>query len=97
MLAWRRTTLSYVVAELFVAKVALDDGASGAVVLSIGGAVFALWLVVTFLRRGPWTSASTAEPRFALLLRDGRLPALVSAVAATSAVAVLALALSAGS
>ncbi|WP_222706355.1 DUF202 domain-containing protein [Aeromicrobium terrae] len=96
MLAWRRTTLSYVVVELFVAKVALDDGASGAVVLSAGCVVFALWLVLTYLRRGPWTAASVAEPRFALLLRDGRLPALVSVVAGASAVAVTVLAVSAG-
>lgn len=81
MLAWRRSTLSFFVVALLVSRVAVEASASVLVILSLVIAAFSVWLALRSLRGGRWSGPSTVEPEFELLLRDGRLPALVAVVA----------------
>lgn len=92
-IAWRRTSLSLAVAALVVSRLAIEDSAP--VLVVAGGAVMiiAVWTGLTKLRRGRWATASQSEPEFELMLRDGRLPLAVAAVAGGLCVVTLALSL----
>lgn len=91
-LAWRRSSLSFGVVALLVARVALLDGAPalGAVSLLAGGA--SLWVAVVGVR-GRWTTPSPVEPGYTVL-RNGTLPLAVTAVAVVLCVVVAMLAVS---
>lgn len=82
-LAWRRTSLSLVVAALIISRLASEDSARLSTVLAVAVSVVALWVVVVLLRGSRWNASSQTEPEFVFLLRDGRLPAAISIVATT--------------
>lgn len=93
MLAWRRSTLSFFVVALLVSRVAVEASASAIVVLTLVAAAFSAWLTLMSLRGGRWSGPSIVEPEFELLLRDGRLPALVAVVASLLCLVVAAIGL----
>lgn len=93
MLAWRRSTMSFFVVGLLITRVALEESAPVIVVMSLAAAIFSMWLALMSLRGGRWSAASVTEPEFELLLRDGRLPALVVVVASLLCVVVVAISL----
>ena len=93
MLAWRRSTLSFFVVALLVSQVSVEASASVLVVMSLVIAAFSAWLTLRSLRGGRWSGPSIAEPEFELLLRDGRLPALVVVVASLLCLVVAAIGL----
>ena len=92
-LAWRRTSLAFCVVGLFVARMGLGDAA-----LAVAGACLlvvatAFWLVTRSTPGGGWTVVSAREREFTVL-RDGRLPATVTAVAAVLCLGMVVLGLS---
>ena len=91
-LAWERTGLSLTAAAVGVGRHALGHLGWAVLVPCALVAVCGLWVWLDAQRRGRQAAASTREPAFDSLLRDGRLPALVAAL-----VAVLCLAEAAGS
>ncbi|KQZ74871.1 MULTISPECIES: DUF202 domain-containing protein [unclassified Nocardioides] len=91
LLAWRRSGLSLFVAALVISRIALVESAPVLFVGGAAGAVLALWVAASALRRGRWSVRSKAEPEFVLLLRDGMLPLAVSVVAGGLCLVVLAL------
>lgn len=93
MLAWRRSSLSFFVAGLLIARFAILDSTPVVVVVCVAAAATALWLGATSLRRGRWSAPSQREPDFEFLLRDGSLPALLATVAGGLCLVVLALSL----
>ena len=80
LLAWRRTTLALAIATLVVARLTfLSVGASALVPLLLVVAGL-LWVGVVLLRRRGVTHPQ--EPSFDSMLPDGRLPLVVSGIAA---------------
>lgn len=95
MLAWRRTSLSLAVAALIISRLAIAEAAPVLMVGGVATAALALWLGLICLRRGRWSATSCSEPEFESMLRDGKLPLAVSAVAGSLCLVVLALSLGA--
>lgn len=91
-LAWRRTSLSFCVVGLFVARMGLDDAALAVVGAGILAVATAFWVVTRSTPGGGWTSVSAREGGFTVL-RDGRLPLAVVLLASTLCGAMLVLGL----
>jgi hypothetical protein len=89
-LAWRRSSLSFAIVALLVARVALLDDAPvlGAVSLLAGGASLGVAVLGV---RGRWTMPSPAEPGYTVL-RNGTLPLAVTGIAVVLCVVVALLA-----
>lgn len=92
-LAWRRTTLSLLVAAFIISRLAIEDSAAVVVVVSVAVTVVALWMTVASMRRRRWNAPSRGEPEFEYVLRDGVLPLLVATVAGSLCLVLLALSL----
>lgn len=93
MIAWRRTSLSLAVAALVVSRLAVEDSVPVSTVVGAAAMIIVLWAGLVRTRRGRWATVSQSEPEFQLMLRDGRLPLAVAAVAGGLCVIVLALSL----
>jgi uncharacterized membrane protein YidH (DUF202 family) len=81
-LAWRRTGLAVVVAAALVARLSMQSTKPVVPVVTIAGAVLALWCVASTLRRGRLAAPSTSESAFDSMLHDGKLPAVLAATGA---------------
>lgn len=93
MLAWRRSTLSLCAATLIVGRLSIEDTVPALVVGTLAALLLAIWTGAVVFRRSRWRQAPMGEPTVAFLLRDGRLPALMAAVAAGLCLVVMMLAL----
>lgn len=78
-LAWRRTGLALVVGSLIVARITLESDAGVLVVPVVLSGVIALWAVVSTLRRGRHSAPSRTDTAFDDMLRDGKIPAALTA------------------
>lgn len=85
-LAWRRTGLALVVAAVTIGRLTLEALGPVVVVATVIVAVLAGWVVVHALRARRLATRPDGEPAFSVLA-DGRLPAIVSIVLGTLAVA----------
>ena len=94
MLAWRRTSLSVLVAALLISRLALEESTRGIVVVGLAVVVVAFWAVLVTFRGGRASVASTQEPEFVFLLRDGVLPAAIAVGIGVLCLVELALAIS---
>ena len=94
MLAWRRTSLSLVVAALIIGRLALEDSAHVIAVVGLAGFVVALWAVLLSLRGSAASAPSENEPEFVFLPRDGLLPAAIAVGAGGLCIVEMALAIS---
>ncbi|AXH95697.1 DUF202 domain-containing protein [Ornithinimicrobium avium] len=85
-LAWRRTGLALSVGALLLTRLTLDTLGTAVVVPAAVAFVLAAWVVSVTLRGRRYASAHPDEPSFDRILRDGRVPAAVTLVAAALAV-----------
>lgn len=86
-LAWRRTTLSLAVLAVVTTRVAAQSGGGAPAVGGVVAAALGAWVVLMTTLRSRWT-ALRHDVAGLSVLRDGRLPAMVTAVAAVIAVVV---------
>jgi uncharacterized membrane protein YidH (DUF202 family) len=91
-LAWRRTGLALLVASLTIGRITLESLGPLVVIPTVLTAAMALHVVLDSLRQRRLADAHPDDGRF-LVMRDGRLVAIVAAVIGALAVGELAAAL----
>jgi uncharacterized membrane protein YidH (DUF202 family) len=89
-LAWRRTTLSLVVVGIVTTRFALESAGPALAVAGAVAVALGLWVLLITSRAALWAAARRGESDFSVL-RDGRLPAMVTAVAVALAVVIVAI------
>lgn len=80
MLAWERTGLSVMGAAAGVSRHAFGQLGFAFLLPCAVAAVGGLWIYVSALRRGRLTHSPASDPVFTVVLRDGRLQAVVAAL-----------------
>ena len=91
ILAWRRSALAFVGVGLLVLRGSVVHGSAVSVTVAVLGLVLATSVFGSTVRRGRWMMRSRSAPHIRVL-RDGRLPALVTVIALLPGVAELLLA-----